>query len=111
VLDVIVIGAGAAGMMCAAQAGQTARRVLLIEHYHKLGEKIRISGAGAATSQSARKPENFLSNNPHFCRSALARLHAAAFCRLGRTPSHQSITRRRSANCSATAHRSRSSIF
>ena len=44
--DVVVIGAGAAGMMCAAQAGQRGRRVLLVEHYHKLGEKIRISGGG-----------------------------------------------------------------
>ena len=44
--DVIVIGAGAAGMMCAATAGQRGRRVLLIEHYHRVGEKIRISGGG-----------------------------------------------------------------
>jgi predicted Rossmann fold flavoprotein len=72
--DVIVIGAGAAGMMCAAQAGQRGRRVLLIEHYHKLGEKIRISGGGRCNFTNLHcKPENFLSNNPHFCRSALAR--------------------------------------
>jgi predicted Rossmann fold flavoprotein len=73
-LDVIVIGAGAAGMMCAAQAGQRGRRVLLIEHYHKLGEKIRISGGGRCNFTNLHcKPENFLSRNPHFCRSALAR--------------------------------------
>jgi predicted Rossmann fold flavoprotein len=72
--DVIVIGAGAAGMMCAAQCGQRGRRVLLIEHYHKLGEKIRISGGGRCNFTNIHtRPENFLSKNPHFCRSALAR--------------------------------------
>jgi predicted Rossmann fold flavoprotein len=72
--DVIVIGAGAAGMMCAAQAGQHGRRVLLIDHYHKLGEKIRISGGGRCNFTNIHtRPENFLSNNPHFSRSALAR--------------------------------------
>jgi predicted Rossmann fold flavoprotein len=72
--DVIVIGAGAAGMMCAAQCGQRGRRVLLIEHYHRLGEKIRISGGGRCNFTNLHtRPENFLSQNPHFCRSALAR--------------------------------------
>jgi hypothetical protein len=72
--DVIVIGAGAAGMMCAAQCGQRGRRVLLIEHYRKLAEKIRISGGGRCNFTNLHTgPENFLSNNPHFCRSALAR--------------------------------------
>ena len=72
--DVIVIGAGAAGMMCAAVAGQRGRRVLLIDHYHKLGEKIRIPGGGRCNFTNLHtKPENFLSQNPHFCRSALAR--------------------------------------
>jgi len=72
--DVIVIGAGAAGMMCAGQAGQRGRRVLLIDHYHKLGEKIRISGGGRCNFTNLHcRPENFLSQNPHFCRSALAR--------------------------------------
>jgi predicted Rossmann fold flavoprotein len=81
--DVIVIGAGAAGMMCAAQAGQRGRRVLLIEHYHKLGEKIRISGGGRCNFTNLHcKPENFLSNNPHFCRSALARYTAQHFIAL-----------------------------
>ena len=61
-------------MMCAAQAGQRGRRVLLIEHYHKLGEKIRISGGGRCNFTNLHcTPENFLSQNPHFCRSALAR--------------------------------------
>jgi predicted Rossmann fold flavoprotein len=72
--DVIVIGAGAAGMMCAAQAGQRGRRVLLIEHALKLGEKIRISGGGRCNFTNVHcTPANFLSQNPDFCRSALAR--------------------------------------
>ena len=72
--DVVVIGAGAAGMMCAAQAGQRGRSVLLIEHYHLLGEKIRISGGGRCNfTNSGATPANFLSQNPDFCRSALAR--------------------------------------
>jgi hypothetical protein len=74
VVDVAVIGAGAAGMMCAAQAGQRGRRVVLIDHYPKLGEKIRISGGGRCNFTNLHTaPENFLSKNPHFCRSALAR--------------------------------------
>jgi predicted Rossmann fold flavoprotein len=61
-------------MMCAARAGQRGRRVLLIEHYRKLGEKIRISGGGRCNFTNIHcRPENFLSRNPHFCRSALAR--------------------------------------
>ena len=72
--DVIVIGAGAAGMMCAATAGQRGRSVLLIEHYDKLGEKIRISGGGRCNFTNLHAgPANFLSQNPDFCRSALAR--------------------------------------
>jgi predicted Rossmann fold flavoprotein len=81
--DVIVIGAGAAGMMCASTAGQRGRRVLLIEHYHKLGEKIRISGGGRCNFTNIHcKPENFLSQNPHFARSALARYTPADFIKL-----------------------------
>jgi predicted Rossmann fold flavoprotein len=78
--DVIVIGAGAAGMMCAAQAGQRGRRVLLIDHVTKIGERIRISGGGRCnfTNRSAGA-ENFLSQNPHFCHSALARFSARDF--------------------------------
>ena len=72
--DVIIIGAGGAGMMCAIEAGKRGRRVLLLDHAEKLGEKIRISGGGRCnfTNFDAR-PENFLSGNPDFCRSALAR--------------------------------------
>jgi len=72
--DVIVIGAGAAGMMCAAQAGRRGRRVLLIEHYPTVGEKIRISGGGRCNFTNVHSSAaNFLSQNPDFCRSALAR--------------------------------------
>ena len=71
--DVVVLGAGAAGMMCAAIAGQRGRKVLLLDHAEKLAEKIRISGGGRCnfTNHDA-KPERYLSENPHFCRSALA---------------------------------------
>ena len=72
--DVVVIGAGAAGMMCAIEAGKRGRRVLLIDHAEKLGEKIRISGGGRCNfSNIDTRAENFLSANPDFCRSALAR--------------------------------------
>jgi predicted Rossmann fold flavoprotein len=83
VFDVIIIGAGAAGMMCAAMAGQRGQRVLLVDHYHKLGEKIRISGGGRCNFTNLHtRPENFLSQNPHFCRSALARYTPRDFIKL-----------------------------
>jgi predicted Rossmann fold flavoprotein len=70
-------------MMCAAQAGQRGRRVLLIEHYHVVGEKIRISGGGRCNFTNVNAgPANFLSQNPDFCRSALARYTPAQFIRL-----------------------------
>jgi hypothetical protein len=73
-VDVIVLGAGAAGMVCAAEAGQRGRRVLVIEHAAAPGEKIRISGGGRCnfTNRSVA-PERFLSRNPRFARSALSR--------------------------------------
>ena len=72
--DVIILGAGAAGMMCAAEAGRRGRRVLLIDHATKLGERIRISGGGRCNFTNREvSAANFLSQNPHFCRSALAR--------------------------------------
>lgn len=78
--DVIVIGAGAAGMMCAAQAGQRGRRVLLVDHAEKLAEKIRISGGGRCNFTNRRvEAANFLSRNPHFARSALARFGSTDF--------------------------------
>jgi predicted Rossmann fold flavoprotein len=72
--DVLIIGAGAAGMMCALTAARRGRKVLLLDHSSKLAEKIRVSGGGRCnfTNLNAR-PENYLSQNPHFCRSALAR--------------------------------------
>ena len=71
--DAIVIGAGAAGMMCAALAGQRGQRVLLIEHYRIVGEKIRISGGGRCNFTNVHaSAANYLSANPDFCRSALA---------------------------------------
>ena len=83
VFDVVVVGAGAAGMMCAAQAGQRGRRVLLIEHYAIVGEKIRISGGGRCNFTNVNaSPANYLSQNPDFCRSALARYTPAHFIRL-----------------------------
>jgi predicted Rossmann fold flavoprotein len=72
--DVVVIGAGAAGMMAAATAGQRGRRVVLIDHYAKVGEKIRISGGGRCNFTNLHATHrDFLSANPDFCRSALAR--------------------------------------
>ncbi|TNE30848.1 MAG: FAD-binding protein, partial [Alphaproteobacteria bacterium] len=69
--DVIIIGAGAAGMMCAIEAGKRGRRVWLIDHAKKIGEKIRISGGGRCNFTNIHtRPENFLSDNPHFCKSA-----------------------------------------
>ncbi|HLR78143.1 MAG TPA: NAD(P)/FAD-dependent oxidoreductase [Burkholderiaceae bacterium] len=71
--DVVVIGAGAAGMMAAAVAGQRGVRVLLIDHARRLGEKIRISGGGRCNfTNIGTTPACFISRNPHFCRSALA---------------------------------------
>jgi predicted Rossmann fold flavoprotein len=72
--DVAVIGAGAAGMMCAAVAGQRGRKVVLIDHASRLAEKIRISGGGRCNfTNLGTGPQNFLSQNPHFCKSALSR--------------------------------------
>jgi len=69
--ETIIIGAGAAGMMCAAHSGG---RSLVIDHAKAPGEKIRISGGGRCNFTNLdTKPENFLSNNPHFCKSALKR--------------------------------------
>lgn len=71
--DVLIIGAGAAGMMCAIQAAQRGRSVCLIDHSSKLAEKIRISGGGRCNFTNLNtKPDNYISTNPHFCRSALA---------------------------------------
>jgi predicted Rossmann fold flavoprotein len=72
--DVIVIGAGAAGLMCAMTAGARGRRVLLLDHADEAGKKILISGGGRCNFTNLyAAPENFISGNPHFCKSALAR--------------------------------------
>ncbi|MYM23278.1 aminoacetone oxidase family FAD-binding enzyme [Duganella sp. FT135W] len=81
--DVAVIGAGAAGMMCAATAAQRGLRVVLIDHATKLAEKIRISGGGRCNFTNVNAgPANFLSENPHFCKSALSRYTPADFVAL-----------------------------
>ena len=72
--DVIVIGAGAAGLMCALTAGQRGRRVVVLEHTDKVGAKILISGGGRCNFTNLEVvPERFISANSHFCRSALSR--------------------------------------
>ena len=72
--DVVIIGAGAAGLFCAGVAGQAGLKVLIIDHSEKVAEKIRISGGGRANfTNKDVSPANFLSDNPHFCRSALSR--------------------------------------
>jgi len=78
--DAIIIGAGAAGLMCAAVAGSRGRRVLLLDHAEKPGKKILISGGGRCNFTNLyASAENYLSNNPHFCKSALSRFTAADF--------------------------------
>jgi len=72
--DVVIIGAGAAGLFCAGVAGQLGLKVLLIDHGDKVAEKIRISGGGRCNfTNTGTTPANFLGDNPHFCRSALSR--------------------------------------
>jgi predicted Rossmann fold flavoprotein len=78
--DVLVIGGGAAGLMCAIAAGRHGRRVLVIEHASRVGKKILMSGGGRCNfTNLGTAPANFLSANPHFCKSALARYTPAAF--------------------------------
>jgi predicted Rossmann fold flavoprotein len=73
-IDVVIIGAGAAGLMCAAHAGARGRRVLVIDHANKAGKKILMSGGGNCNFTNLyTEPANFLSQNKHFCKSALAR--------------------------------------
>lgn len=72
--EVIIIGAGAAGLMCAATAAARGRQVLLLDHANKAGKKILMSGGGRCNFTNLyTEPANFLSGNPHFCKSALAR--------------------------------------
>ncbi|RVB20429.1 aminoacetone oxidase family FAD-binding enzyme, partial [Mesorhizobium sp. M7A.F.Ca.CA.001.07.2.1] len=72
--DVVIIGAGAAGMMCAVETAKRGRSVLILDHATAPGEKIRISGGGRCNFTNIHaSPQNFLSGNPHFCISALSR--------------------------------------
>ena len=91
--DVAVLGAGAAGMMCAAQAGQRGRRVALIDHFATIGEKIRISGGGRCNFTNINaSPGQYLSRHPAYCVEALARYTAADFVKLverHRIPYHE----------------------
>jgi len=78
--DVIILGAGAAGLMCALTAGQRGRKVLLVDHADKAGKKILISGGGRCNFTNIHTaPDRYISNNPHFVKSALSRYTAADF--------------------------------
>jgi predicted Rossmann fold flavoprotein len=81
--DAVIIGAGAAGLMCGATAGQRGRRVLLLEGSPIVGQKISISGGGRCNFTNLRvEPKNYLSENPHFCKSALSRFTPLDFIKL-----------------------------
>ncbi|CAN5153183.1 NAD(P)/FAD-dependent oxidoreductase [soil metagenome] len=81
--DAIILGAGAAGLMCAARAGQRGRRILLVDHADEPGRKILISGGGRCNfTNSGTVPERFLSANPHFAKSALGRYSPQDFVAL-----------------------------
>jgi len=82
-VDVLIIGAGAAGLMCAIKAGQRGRSVLLVDHANKVGKKILMSGGGRCNfTNMYTEPGNFLSQNPHFCKSALSRYTPTDFIEL-----------------------------
>ena len=73
-IDVIIIGAGAAGLMCAIEAGKRQRKVIVLDHANKAGKKILMSGGGRCNfTNTGVRPDNFISHNPHFCKSALSR--------------------------------------
>jgi predicted Rossmann fold flavoprotein len=81
--DAIIIGGGAAGLFCAIEAGKRRRKVLVIEHNAQIGRKILISGGGRCNFTNIHtRPENFISRNPHFCKSALARYSPQDFVEL-----------------------------
>lgn len=83
VRDVIIIGGGAAGLFCAIEAGKRGRSVLVLEHSDRVGKKITISGGGRCNFTNIyTRPDNFVSANPHFCKSALARYTPADFIAL-----------------------------
>jgi predicted flavoprotein YhiN len=81
--DVVILDSGAAGLMCAIAAGARGRRVALLDHNTQEGAKILISGGGRCNfTNSGTSAQNFLSENPHFCRSALSRYTPADFLAL-----------------------------
>ena len=83
VFDVVILGGGAAGLMCAIEAGKRGRRVAVLEHSDRCGKKILISGGGRCNFTNLHcRPENFISANPHFAKSALARYTPADFIAL-----------------------------
>jgi len=91
--DVLIVGAGAAGLLCAIEAGKRGRRVAVLEHADRIGKKILISGGGRCNFTNLHcRPENFISANPHFAKSALARFTPADFIALvekHRIPYHE----------------------
>src|SRR3984885_12977561 len=91
--DALVLGGGAGGLMCAIEAGKRGRRVAVIEHADRLGKKILISGGGRCNFTNIHcRPENFISANPHFAKSALARHTPSDFIALvekHRIPYHE----------------------
>jgi len=81
--DVLVLGAGGAGLMCASEAGRRGRRVLVLEHQERVGKKIAISGGGRCNfTNLGASPSNYLSEQPEFCKSALARYRPSDFIAL-----------------------------
>lgn len=93
--DVVIIGAGASGLMCAIEAGKRGRKVLVIDHANKAGKKILMSGGGRCNfTNYSVEADNYLSNNPHFCKSALKRFNQWDFLALVqryRIPFHERL--------------------
>ncbi|HCY84437.1 MAG TPA: aminoacetone oxidase family FAD-binding enzyme, partial [Desulfobacteraceae bacterium] len=78
--DTVIIGAGASGLVCAAEAGQRQRQVLVLDHNKRPGQKILMSGGGRCNFTNREvSAEQFISRNPHFCKSALKRFSARNF--------------------------------
>ena len=81
--DVVIIGAGAAGLMCASLAGRRGLKVLILEHNDRPGKKILISGGGRCNFTNINtSPQNFVSENPHFAKSALSRFDSSEFVKM-----------------------------
>src|ERR1700716_1492337 len=103
--DALVLGGGAAGLLCAIEAGKRGRRVAVLEHADRIGKKILISGGGRCNFSNIHcQPENFISANEHFAKSALARYTPADFIALvekHRIPYHEKTLRQRFCDRSA----------